>query len=67
MNNMYVCLFLLIHQHGALRLHEGSTDRSKAHIEDPLSLALSQDNDYQAYLKTYDDEEYPMNMGQLAK
>jgi len=67
MNNMYVCLFLLIHQHGALRLHEGSTDRSKAHIEDPLSLALSQDNDYQAYLKTYDDEEYPMNLGQFAK
>jgi len=64
---MFVCLFLLIHQHGALRLHEGSTGTSKAHIEDPLNLALSQDKDYQAYLKTYDDEEYPMNLGQLAK
>jgi len=67
MNNMFVCLFLLIHQHGALRLPEGSTGKSKAHIEDPLNLALSQDKDYQAYLKTYDDEEYPMNLGQLAK
>jgi len=64
---MFACLFLLIHQHGALRLHEGSTGTPKALIEDPINLALSQDKDYQAYLKTYDDEEYPMNLGQLAK